>query len=253
MEATDGGNNHAEDTPVEEQEDKLVILNGSSELPDEVIDRDIIDEDGDVLVKTNSNEMLVSSKLLALASPVFKAMFNSKFREGSTIRSVQKPLELPLPDDNPDALTVLFHTLHFSSKRTFHSLGADLQLHVAQSADKYQCTTSISGESGRWLRSLSKSDQATSTLWTLSTIAFLMGRTDEFSNITAKLVLKSTAAELDHAAPNSALPETFKGMPQILSTPKLSSRIRPNAGIRCTTPPQNPGHMWYYGSSRSGN
>ena len=214
METADDGNTHAEDSPSETQEAGLAIWhpNRSGEPPDLVIDREIIDDDGDVLAQTKSKQMLVSSKILALASPVFKAMFSSNFLEGSTPRSVQNPLKLPLPDDDPDALAVLFHTLHFSSKRTFSNLSADLQLHVAQLADKYQCTASIAGESGRWLRSLSEGTYESSVLWTLSTIAFLMGHKDDFSKFTVKLVLGSTTAELDLAAPNAALPETIKGM-----------------------------------------
>ena len=255
MEPIDYGNIHTEDTPLETQEAELTIRHSkrSCEPPDQVINREIIDDEGDVLIQTNSKEMLVSSKILALASPVFKAMFNSKFLEGSTIRSEQNPLKLPLPDDDPDALALLFHTLHFSSKRTYFKPGADLQPHAAQLSDKYDCTASISGESGRWLRSLSEGDQETSILWTSSTIAFLMGHTDEFSNVTAKLALKATTAELDHIAPNTALLETLKGTFGVLSTPKLSSKIRPNAGSRCTTPLKNPGPMWHDGRGRKGH
>ena len=72
-----------------------------------------------------------------------------------------------------------------------------------------------------------------------------MGHIDEFSKSTAKLVLKSTAAELDHTAPSSSLPETFQGTSRILSTPELSSKIRPNAGIRCTPSFTNAGPIWY--------
>ena len=214
MEAADDGTTHAEDMPPEAEEAEVLVWhsNRSSESPEQVIDREIIDDDGDVLVQTKSKELLVSSKILALASPVFKAMFNSNFLEGNTVRSVQDPLNLPLPDDDPDALAVLFHALHFSSKRTFLNLEANLQLLVARLSDKYQCTASISGESERWLRSLSEREQETSTLWTVSIIAFLMGHVDEFSKSTAKLVLKSTAAELDHTAPSSSLPETYQGM-----------------------------------------
>ena len=214
METADSGNIHAEGSPSKAQEVGLVIRQSdrSDQPSDQVIDREIIDDDGDVLVQTTSKELLVSSKILALASPFFKALFKSNsFLEGSTIRSAQNPLKLPLPDDDPDALGVLFHTLHFSSKQKFHKLGADLQLDVAKLADKYDCTNSMSGESRRWLRSLSEGDHETSVLWTLSTIAFLMGHVDEFSNLTAKLALKSTVAELDHIAPYSALPETLKG------------------------------------------
>jgi len=198
-----------------------------------VIDREIINESGNILIQTSSKELLILSKILALASPVFKAMLNLKFLEGITIRSVHNPLELPLPDDDPDALAVLFYTLHFSSQRKFPKLGADLQLDVTYLSDKYDCITSIYGESGRWLRSLSESesDHESPMLWKLSTIAFLIGHVDEFSNLTTKLVLNLTAAELNRTTPNSALPETLKGMSGVLSILKLSSGIRPNAGI----------------------
>ena len=219
MDAADDGNTHAEDTPSDAQEAQLVILhsNRSDQPLDHVTDLEIIDDDGDVLVQTSSKEMLGSSKIFALASPVFKPMFNSNFLEGNTIRSVQEPLKLPLPDDDPDPLAVLFHTLHYSSKRTFPSLGADLQLQIAQLADKYQCTASICGESRGWLGSLSEGDYEASILWTLSTIAFLMGHKVQFSNYTRNLLLSSTAAELDLSAPSSALPaETIKGVSLIL-------------------------------------
>lgn len=186
---------------------------------DQVIDREIIDEDGDILVQPRSKELLVSSKILALASPVFKAMFNSRFLEGGTSRSVQTSLKLPLPDDHSDASAVLFHTLHFSSKQKFLKLGVDLQLDVAQLCVKYHCTASIYGESGRWLRSWSESGHESSVLWKLSNIAFLLGHVDEFSNLTAKLVSKLIATELDDTAPDPALPEALRGMSSILSTP----------------------------------
>ena len=83
MDAADDGNTHAEDTPSDAQEAQLVILhsNRSDQPLDHVTDLEIIDDDGDVLVQTSSKEMLVSSKILALASPVFKAMYNSNINE----------------------------------------------------------------------------------------------------------------------------------------------------------------------------
>ena len=186
---------------------------------DQVFDREVIDEDGDVLVQTSTKEFLISSKVLSLASPVFKAMFNSKFLEGSTIRSAQNPLELSLLDDNPNALAVLFHNLHFSSEWKSLKLGVDLLLDVAQLSDKYDCTTSIAAESGRWLNSLRESDhRPLSVVWKLSTIAFLMGHINEFSRLTLDLVYNLSAAELDHTTLNSHLPENLKGMSRKSST-----------------------------------
>ena len=214
METADDGNIHAEDTPLEGQEAEPVTghPNLSSEPPDQVIDREIIDDDGDVLLQTDSKQFLVSSKLLEIASPAFSAMFNSRSLKLTTPRSKQNPHKVVLPDKDPDAWAVVLHTLHFSSKRTFLNPGADLQLRVARISDQYQCKISISGKSGRWLRSLSGNDYGTRMLWRSSIIAFLKDHMEEFSNFTAQLALESTAAELDHVTPNTALSETLKGM-----------------------------------------
>lgn len=110
------------------------------------IEREVLDEDGDVLIKSGFKEFLVSSKILTLASPVFKAMFRSGFIEGTTVRSAEHPLELPLSDDNPDALTVLLHILHFSPSRKCLKSDVDLQLELAQLSKKYDCIASISAE-----------------------------------------------------------------------------------------------------------
>ena len=215
MAATYEGETRAVESPPAAQGVDFVIQQSSNCSPqpsDQAVDREIIDEDGDVLVQSGSKELLVSSKILALASPVFKAMFNSKFLEGSTIRNTQCPLQLPLPEDDPDALAVLFHILHFSSKRKFLTLEVDLQLELVKLSDKYDCTTSISGESGRWLRFLSENNQEPSSLWKSSTVAFLMGHAVEFANFTARLALILTAAELDDAIPTSTLPDSLKGL-----------------------------------------
>ena len=219
METSDEGNSHAVVTPHNIQEAELAIghLDCSDQTSDQVIDREIIDEDGDVLIQIGSKEWLVSSKILALASPVFKVMLSSKFIEGSTNRSVQQPLELPLPDDHPDATAVLLHTLHFSSKWKFSTPGAELQFNTALLSDKYLCITSMYSESVRWLRSISEGYHESLALWKLSTVAFLMGHPDEFSSLTAKTVSRFTAAELHRVATNSAFPETVKGISEFLS------------------------------------
>lgn len=139
-------------------------------------------------------------------------MFKSKFLEGCSIRNTQQPLELPLPDDDPSALTVFLHTLHFSAKRSFSRVGVDLQLEVAKLADKYDCTTAINGDSGRWLRSLSEDDCNPLTLSKLSAAACLLGHTGPFSDFTAKLAVKTTVAELYDVMQESSLSDCLKGL-----------------------------------------
>ncbi|KAK6376222.1 hypothetical protein LTS17_007473 [Exophiala oligosperma] len=56
--------------------------------------------------------MRVSSKILILSSPVFKAMLTGPFREGQLILSNDDPPILDLPEDDPQAMELMFRILH---------------------------------------------------------------------------------------------------------------------------------------------
>lgn len=57
--------------------------------------------------------MLVSSRHLMLASPVFKAMLqHSNFKEGEELHSTGK-VSIPLPDDDPDAFKILLDIIQY--------------------------------------------------------------------------------------------------------------------------------------------
>ena len=177
-----------------------------------ILDHKIIDDDGDVLVQSGPKSFLVSSKVLMLASPVFKAMFSRGFLEGSTSRSPQHPLELPLPSDAPDALEIIFHVQHFTSGRVFPQLKLDLHLEVAQLADKYDCVHSVRGESLRWLSSLTEKDYTPLTLSKLCPLSLLMEHSPEFEKFTAILAKTLSVSAIEDHAMLSALPDFLRGM-----------------------------------------
>jgi hypothetical protein len=55
---------------------------------DNRVETKVVDPDGDLLLFVGTDQklnMLVSSKTLSLASPVFKAMFSQKFKEGKEL------------------------------------------------------------------------------------------------------------------------------------------------------------------------
>jgi hypothetical protein len=57
--------------------------------------------------------MLVSSRHLMLASPVFKAMLqHSNFKEGQELH-VNGKVEIPLPDDDPEAFKILLDIIQY--------------------------------------------------------------------------------------------------------------------------------------------
>ncbi|RMY74134.1 hypothetical protein D0863_03429 [Hortaea werneckii] len=104
--------------------------------------------DGDIILALPENRYLrVSSTVLSLVSPVFKAMLGPHFREGNQPRSSDQPIEISLPEDDGIAMKHLCLLLHGRTgdsyshgNRTFPT-----QLHaLAVLADKYDCVEAIS-------------------------------------------------------------------------------------------------------------
>ena len=145
-----------------------------------------------------------------VASPVFKAMFSSRFLEGSTERSPQHPYELCLPDDDAGALEVLLRVLHFSNKRKIPEIGNELVLKIAQLADKYDCVAAIQDSSERWLRILS--DSRSSDPLTLATACFILEHRDLFQITTHKITSTYSENSLSDVLLKSGLPPSLKGM-----------------------------------------
>ncbi|KAF7910492.1 uncharacterized protein EAE98_012024 [Botrytis deweyae] len=84
------------------------------------------------------SEVLVSSKHLSFASPVFKAMLTGDFREAVELREKGRT-EIPLPDDDADAMITLVNVIHgrFNSVSKYPNL--ILLTKIAILVDKYQC------------------------------------------------------------------------------------------------------------------
>lgn len=49
--------------------------------------QEVMDPDGDLIIKCSDVRFLVSSKALSLASPVLRAMFTPGFKEGLALRA----------------------------------------------------------------------------------------------------------------------------------------------------------------------
>jgi hypothetical protein len=94
---------------------------------------------GHVILRLGWRRFLVWSGLPLLASPVFAAMFNGRSLEGQLL-SAASPPELPLPDDDAAAMSVLCKTIHLQTENISTSMDyADLGT-LALLADKYNCT-----------------------------------------------------------------------------------------------------------------
>jgi hypothetical protein len=155
-----------------------------------------IDRDGDVTLQLTKHtdggsgdsirSILVSSKALSLASPVFAAMMGPRFREGQ--RSALGTLDpIPLPDDDADAMIILCHIFHFSYSALPARVDLDLFKNLALLCDKYDCVTSLRFISEQWLlmwENTTKKEE----LETLLFISYLFDRAERFSALSTKIV-----------------------------------------------------------------
>ncbi|KAM5370201.1 hypothetical protein ACJZ2D_008604 [Fusarium nematophilum] len=108
-------------------------------------------------VKAQDRELLISSKILSMASPVFQAMLGGRFREGLALSDAkaspgQDPFRLSLPDDDAEAMELLCKVLHFKVDGIPVRPSSNLLLSLAGICDKYQCIQVLQYCGGLWVR-----------------------------------------------------------------------------------------------------
>jgi hypothetical protein len=107
--------------------------------------------------KLENREILVSSKILSTASPVFQAMLDGRFREGVQLADAkaspdQEPFRLALPDDDFAAMLLLCKVLHFKVDDIAPRPSSQLLLALAGICDKYHCTQTLKYAGALWIR-----------------------------------------------------------------------------------------------------
>ena len=172
------------------------------------LERVVIDDEGDVLLKTSTKEFLASSKALGLASSYFRTMFKSNFSEGRADRSPEKPLTLDATEDDTEALNVLLHSTHFAHTPGLAAPDIDLQLKISILSDKYECLRALHYHSQRWLAHTTYDN----SLWKMATIAHLMHHPGRFAAAASQIAQRSTENFLQAVElPLQSLPDEMKG------------------------------------------
>ena len=160
----------------------------------------ILDDEGDIILAvgpTGAHRITVSSKILCLASGVFKAMMKPRFREGLSLRSAENPTAEPvvivLPDDNPLATLTLCQLLHFQTDMVESYPDATKLLALAIFCDKYNCAGAIRYATETWLTMLVDSADV-SSLKQLLIATNLLDSAVMFGRVTYRLLLKWTGS-----------------------------------------------------------
>ncbi|KAK5676158.1 hypothetical protein LTS10_011450 [Elasticomyces elasticus] len=121
-----------------------------------VVDVVDIDPQGDVILVCNAGSegekrLRVSSAALGLGSPVFKAMLSVRFREGNEL-ALNSRIDIPLPDDDGEAMNILYNILHHRNKVVLEqTLQTGMFVKVGILSDKYDCTEAIMPTAKCWL------------------------------------------------------------------------------------------------------
>jgi BTB/POZ domain len=142
----------------------------------------------------NEIHMLVSSKHLMLASPVFKAMLqHSNFKEGDMLRSSGQ-VKVPLPDDEPIALKILLDIIHGRVRQVPRQVSLKTMTELSILVDKYQMLEVVELYVEIWMNTLKASVPFTFTADLLSwlSISWVFGLADIFKQIARIAVRGST-------------------------------------------------------------
>lgn len=138
--------------------------------------------------------MLVSSKHLMLASPVFKAMLqHNNFKEGDTLRSSGQA-KVPLPDDDPTALKILLDIVHGRVRAVPRQVTLKVMTELSVLVDKYQMLEVVELYVEVWMNTLKTSVPMffTADLLAWLSISWVFGLADIFKQISRIAMRGST-------------------------------------------------------------
>ncbi len=170
----------------------------------------VVDPDGDLTLRVGNDdttngekdteskvlELTISSKILTLVSPVFKVMLTGQFKEAIELAE-WKPSSrlyiLELPDDDPEATSILTKILHHKTHEITQNPSPSCLEQLAFLCDKYKCTGALKYAGGIWLRDWLAAEPgkepAVDDLCRLLIFAYVSDLAQEFSDIAWKLFM----------------------------------------------------------------
>ncbi|KAI9641997.1 hypothetical protein NHQ30_009867 [Ciborinia camelliae] len=143
--------------------------------------------------------MLVSSKHMKLASPVFNAVLgDNRFKEGAELLAEGK-IEIELPEDDPTAFSIMAQVIHGRNYTVSKHVTFELLLELAILTDKYQTHEILGCISDIWVENLLKHTSigprrpsfTPATMESYIFIVWVFRENRVFSNMTKLSILKS--------------------------------------------------------------
>lgn len=138
-----------------DKESETVSGETKAESHNKTSDAVLLDPEGDVILVVAdpthniSENFLVSSKVLGLASTVFSKMFGPDFSEGIQIRHGDRPC-VNLEEDDPKAMESLLSILHYQCAAISFSMEPKPLAVLAIHCDKYNCIAALRPWIAQW-------------------------------------------------------------------------------------------------------
>jgi hypothetical protein len=160
--------------------------------------------DGDVVfvIGTTERRLRVHSLFVKAASPVLNAMLRPNFKEGHELAETGS-VEIALPEDNGEAIEIIFNVIHGRNDKVRQTLSPDEILQVAITSDKYDCFVSLAFAIRVWLSHKDVSDPE--ELWVLAMAACLFRGQEAFAEATSALVFNHAGSYVDLARKHEAV------------------------------------------------
>jgi hypothetical protein len=158
----------------------------------------------------------VSSAVLSLISPFFSRVFSStgNFGEAIAFRAPgsPRPFPLPLPEDNPDAFTLLAFVVHHRADAIPTRPSTDRLVDLAVLADKYECAPALRPYGTLWLQQwLDTSDRDTAfeslePLCQMLLFAYVLDLPEQFAPVSWQILLQHRQGFKDEMGAGFELP-----------------------------------------------
>ena len=134
-----------------------------------------VDPEGDITLVVGDQQIRASSKVLALASPVFATMLGPYFAEGQA-----KNPSITLPEDDVEAMSWLCKALHFKLSANERLISFGLGRKLATLCDKYDTSVAISSWSATWMQNWKGSVDGDISYATLLYMSYAFGNHEAF-------------------------------------------------------------------------
>lgn len=130
--------------------------------------------DGDVIfvVGDEQRPLKVHSVFLRTVSSVFNAMLGPHYREGANLSS-DCPKVIPLPEDDPEAMEIIFNIIHFRLDAVRDQFEPEDVLCLAIATDKYDLAQALRLSTRDWLQQCN-STQNPKESWKLVKASYLL-------------------------------------------------------------------------------